>query len=168
MGAGEERDKYNSQAKEDDARQYGVWGVDGIRQRSASFAKMEEDWEETVRPGLENNIAPMRDTRHARSEHAQVPKRNDRFWKREWFHDPSRDGTRMGYHADGIRQRSASFAMMEDHWEGAVRRRRDSHPPTKVITDKPALTDPPRIIPNRRSARCGYPPAPPRLPRSAS
>jgi hypothetical protein len=104
--------------------------VDGIRQRSASFAKMEEDWEETVRPGLENNIAPMRDTRHARSEHAQVPKRNDRFWKREWFHDPSRDGTRMGYHADGIRQRSASFAKMEDHWEGAVRRRRDSHPPT--------------------------------------
>ena len=49
MGAGEERDKYNSQAKEDDARQYGVWGVDGIRQRSASFAKMEEDWEQTVR-----------------------------------------------------------------------------------------------------------------------
>jgi len=47
-GAGEERDKYNSQAKEDDARQYGVWGVDGIRQRSASFAKMEEDWEQTV------------------------------------------------------------------------------------------------------------------------
>ena len=143
MGAGEERDKYNSQAKEDDARQYGVWGVDGIRQRSASFAKMEEDWEETVRPGLENNIAPMRDTRHARSEHAQVPKRNDRFWKREWFHDPSRDGTRMGYHADGIRQRSASFAKMEDHWEGAVRRCRDSHPPTKVKTDEPALTDPP-------------------------
>jgi len=136
LGAGEERDKYNSQAKEDDARQYGVWGVDGIRQRSASFAKMEEDWEETVRPGLENNIAPMRDTRHARSEHAQVPKRNDRFWKREWFHDPSRDGTRMGYHADGIRQRSASFAMMEDHWEGAVSQVWISTGATEVATQR--------------------------------
>ena len=42
-GAAADKDKYNSQAKEDDARQYGVWGVDGIRQRSASFAAMEED-----------------------------------------------------------------------------------------------------------------------------
>ena len=47
-GAAADKDKYNNQAKEDDARQYGVWGVDGIRQRSASFAAMEEDWETEV------------------------------------------------------------------------------------------------------------------------
>jgi hypothetical protein len=47
-GAGEEAARYDAQAKEDDARQYGVWGVDGIRQRSASFAQMEEDWEHDV------------------------------------------------------------------------------------------------------------------------
>ena len=47
-GAGEELARYDAQAKEDDARQYGVWGVDGLRQRSASFAAMEEDWEEAV------------------------------------------------------------------------------------------------------------------------
>lgn len=40
--------KYDIQAKEDDERQYGVWGADGIRQRSASFAAMEEDWEDSV------------------------------------------------------------------------------------------------------------------------
>ena len=47
-GAGEELARYDAQAKEDDARQYGVWGVDGIRQRSASFAAMQEDWEDAV------------------------------------------------------------------------------------------------------------------------
>lgn len=48
-GAGEEMERYNEQARDDDARQYGVWGVDGIRQRSSSFAAMEEDWEDAVR-----------------------------------------------------------------------------------------------------------------------
>ena len=47
-GAGEDLARYDAQAKEDDARQYGVWGVDGIRQRSASFAAMQEDWEDAV------------------------------------------------------------------------------------------------------------------------
>jgi len=47
-GVGEQRDKQDATAKEDDARQYGVWGVDGIRQRSASFAAMEADWEDEV------------------------------------------------------------------------------------------------------------------------
>ena len=42
-------ERYNEQARDDDARQYGVWGVDGIRQRSSSFAAMEEDWEDAVR-----------------------------------------------------------------------------------------------------------------------
>ena len=131
MGAGEERDKYNSQAKEDDARQYGVWGVDGIRQRSASFAKMEEDWEQTVRASPQrpsqskhDRDRDVVDIRHLGGTNAQVAKRSDRFWKREWFHDPARDGTRMGYHADGIRQKSASFAAMTADWEDAVRRRR--------------------------------------------
>ena len=130
MGAGEERDKYNSQAKEDDARQYGVWGVDGIRQRSASFAKMEEDWEQTVRASPQrpsqskhDRDREVVDIRHLGGANAQVAKRSDRFWKREWFHDPARDGTRMGYHADGIRQKSASFAAMTADWEDAVRRR---------------------------------------------
>jgi len=130
-GAGEERDKYNSQAKEDDARQYGVWGVDGIRQRSASFAKMEEDWEQTVRASPKrpsqskhDRDRDVVDIRRLGGANAQVAKRSDRFWKREWFHDPARDGTRMGYHADGIRQKSASFAAMTADWEDAVRRRR--------------------------------------------
>lgn len=47
-GAAEDKDRYDREAKVDDARQYGVWGVDGIRQRSASFAAMEEDWEGEV------------------------------------------------------------------------------------------------------------------------
>lgn len=48
LGAGEERARDDARARDDDARQYGVWGVDGIRQRSASFAAMEEDWEAAV------------------------------------------------------------------------------------------------------------------------
>lgn len=131
LNPGEERDKYNSQAKEDDARQYGVWGVDGIRQRSASFAKMEEDWEQTVRASPQrpsqskhDRDRDVVDIRRLGGANAQVAKRSDRFWKREWFHDPARDGTRMGYHADGIRQKSASFAAMTADWEDAVRRRR--------------------------------------------
>lgn len=47
-GAGADKDRYNEEARADDARQYGVWGVDGIRQRSSSFAAMEEDWETEV------------------------------------------------------------------------------------------------------------------------
>ena len=35
-------------AKVDDKAQYGVWGADGIRQRSASFAAMEQEWEPQV------------------------------------------------------------------------------------------------------------------------
>ena len=34
------RERDEKRAKLDDERQYGKWGVDGIRQRSASFAAM--------------------------------------------------------------------------------------------------------------------------------
>ena len=91
---------------------------------------MEEDWEQTVRASPQrpsqskhDRDREVVDIRHLGGANAQVAKRSDRFWKREWFHDPARDGTRMGYHADGIRQKSASFAAMTADWEDAVRRR---------------------------------------------
>ena len=48
MSASDAFAKYDQDAKDDDQRQYGVWGADGIRQRSSSFAAMEQDWEAAV------------------------------------------------------------------------------------------------------------------------
>ena len=48
MSASDAFAKYDQDAKDDDQRQYGVWGTDGIRQRSSSFAAMEQDWEAAV------------------------------------------------------------------------------------------------------------------------
>ena len=87
------------------------------------------------------------DIRHLGGADAQVAKRSDRFWKREWFHDPARDGTRMGYHADGIRQKSASFAAMTADWEDAVRRRRSLEKP-QTDGKKPNSNSPHRPNPN--------------------